>query len=117
MLFYDQLTQYRQELFYLAALHLIIIEVYIVEDGDAAIGLGVIEVITLLYHTPKGVYWRRPVYRLIYQGFLYCFCLIQIDLSDDVRVGVCETKTLINTLWGKLSCFEFMMVDVSDALT
>ena len=28
-----------------------------------------------------------------------------------------KTKTLINTLWGKLSCFEFMMVDVSDALT
>ena len=71
----------------------------VVEDGDAAIGFGVIEVITLLYHTPKGVYWRRPVFRLIYQGFLYCFCLIQIDLSDDVRVGVCETKTEINTLW------------------
>ena len=51
------------------------------------------------------------------QGFLFCFCLIQIDISDDVRVGVCETKTLINTLWGKLSCFEFMMVDASDALT
>ena len=28
-----------------------------------------------------------------------------------------ETKTEINSLWGKLSCFEFMMVDVSDALT
>ena len=24
---------------------------------------------------------------------------MRIDLSDDVRVGVCETKTLINTLW------------------
>ena len=42
---------------------------------------------------------------------------MRIDLSDDVRVGVCETITLINTLWGKLSCFEFLMVDVSDALT
>ena len=26
-------------------------------------------------------------------------------------------KQNINSLWGKLSCFEFMMVDVSDALT
>ena len=30
--FYYQLTQYRQEIFYLAALHLIIIEVYIIEE-------------------------------------------------------------------------------------
>ena len=32
LLFYYQFVQYRQELFYLAALHLIIIEVYIVEE-------------------------------------------------------------------------------------
>ena len=59
----------------------------VVEDGDAAIGLGVIEVITLLYHTPKGVYWRSQVFRLMHQGFLFCFCLIQIDLSDAMQRG------------------------------
>ena len=32
LLFYHQFVQYRQEFFYLSALHLIIIEVYIVEE-------------------------------------------------------------------------------------
>ena len=32
LLFYHQFVQYRQELFYLTALHLIIIEVYIIEE-------------------------------------------------------------------------------------
>lgn len=32
LLFYHQFAQYRHELFYLAALHLIIIEVYIIEE-------------------------------------------------------------------------------------
>ena len=36
---------------------------------------------------------------------------------DDVRVEVCLDKNLYKHPVGKLSCFEFMMVDVSDALT
>ena len=51
------------------------------------------------------------------RGFLFCFCLIQIDLSDAVCVRVYKKKTEYKLPVGKLSCFEFMMVDVSDALT
>ena len=32
------------------------------------------------------------------QGFLFCFCLIQIDLSDDVRVGVYHSTSWKSSL-------------------
>lgn len=35
----------------------------------------------------------------MHQGLLSCFCLIQIDLSDDVRVGVCIIPLLGSPLY------------------
>ena len=38
-------------------------------------------------------------------------------ISDDVCVGGIEQKQDKNSLWGKLSFFEFVMADVFVALT
>ena len=67
---------------------------------------------------PHGVYWRRQVFRLMSQGLLFCFCEYGLGWYIWWCAVECVRKKLNkNSLWGKLSCFEFLMVDVSDALT
>ena len=39
------------------------------------------------------------------------------DLADAMRVDAFKQKQNKNSLWGQLSCFEYLMVNVSDALT